>query len=56
MSKAINLILDDEDILELLRIQMDDDAEAALAWLKAHFRGTGRELLEDLSKPDNRRP
>ncbi len=56
MSKAVTLILDDEEILELLRIQLDDDAEAALAWLKAQFRGAGREQLENLSKPDNRRP
>lgn len=56
MNKAINLILDDEEIIELLRIQLDDDAEAALDWLKTHFRGVGREQFEHLSQPDNRRP
>lgn len=56
VNKAINLILEDEEILELLRIQLDDDAEAALAWLKKHFRGVGREQLEGLSKPDTSRP
>jgi len=44
--KATQLVLDDEDIIELIRILMDDDAEAALAFLKQHFKGKARELLE----------
>jgi hypothetical protein len=44
--KAINLILEDQDILELLRILLDDDAEGALAFLKDHFKGKARDLLE----------
>jgi len=44
--KAITLILEDQDILELLRILLDDDAEGALAFLKDHFKGKARDLLE----------
>lgn len=46
MKKAMNLVLEEEDAIELMRILMDDDAEGALAWLKAHFKGKARELLE----------
>jgi hypothetical protein len=46
MKKAINLALDDEEIIEVIRILMDDDADEALAFLKRHFRGKARELLE----------
>jgi hypothetical protein len=46
VKKAMNLILEDEELIDLLRILMDDDAEGALAFLKAHFRGKARELLE----------
>ncbi len=46
MKKGVNLILEDEDIIELMRILMDEDAEAALEFLKEHFKGKARELLE----------
>ena len=46
MKKAVNLVLEEEEILELIRILMDDDAEGALAFLKTHFKGKTRELLE----------
>jgi len=46
MKKALHLILEDEDLLELIRILMDDDAEGALAFLKTHFKGKARDLLE----------
>ena len=46
MKKALHLVLEDEDILELMRILMDDDAEAALTFLKKHFKGKARDLLE----------
>jgi len=46
MKKAINLSLDDEEIIELIRILMDDDADEALSFLKRHFRGKARELVE----------
>lgn len=46
MKKALTIILDDTDGIELARILMDDDAEAAMAFLKRHFKGKARELLE----------
>lgn len=46
MKKAVTLTLEDADIIELLRILMDDDAEGALAFLKTHFKGRARDLLE----------
>jgi hypothetical protein len=46
MKKAINLVLEDEDIIELMRILIDEDAGGALAFLKTHFKGKARELLE----------
>ncbi len=46
MKKAMNLVLEEEDVIELMRILMDDDAEGALAWLKAHCKGKAREVLE----------
>ncbi len=46
MKKGINIILDDEQIVELMRILIDDDAEDALMFLRKHFKGKARELLE----------
>lgn len=46
MKKAVNLVLEEEDILELIRVLMDDDAEGALAYLRRHFKGKARDLLE----------
>ena len=46
MKKAVNLVLEEEEILELIRILMDDDQEEALAFLKTHFKGKARDLLE----------
>ena len=46
MKKAMNLVLEEAEIIELMRILMDDDAEGALVWLRAHFKGKARELLE----------
>jgi len=46
MKKGINLVLEEQDIIELMRILMDDDAEAALSFLKTHFKGKARDLLE----------
>lgn len=44
--KAINIILEDQDILERIRILLDADAEGALTFLKEHFKGKARDLLE----------
>ena len=46
MKKALHLILEEEDMLELMRVLMDDDTEGALAFLKKHFKGKARDLLE----------
>ena len=46
MKKTLNLVLEEEEIIELIRVLMDDDAGGALAWLKAHFKGKARDLLE----------
>jgi hypothetical protein len=45
MKKSINLVLDDEDCIELLRILVDEDAEGALTFLKVHFKANARDLL-----------
>jgi hypothetical protein len=46
MKKSINLVMEDEDLLELMRILLDEDADSALQFLKIHFKGKARELLE----------
>jgi len=46
VKKALTLVLEDAEIIELLRILMDDDEAGALAFLKQHFKGKARELLE----------
>jgi len=46
MKKALSLALEDDELIELIRILMDDDAAGALVWLKAQFNGKGRDLLE----------
>jgi hypothetical protein len=46
MKKSLNLILEDEEIIELMRILMDSDAEGALEYLRQHFKGKARDLLE----------
>lgn len=46
MKKSLSIILEDADLLELMRILMDDDAEGALTFLKQHFKGKARDLLE----------
>lgn len=56
MREALNLILDDEDVLELMRILLDDDEQAAVAWLRAHLEGRAREIIEGRSRPGGRRP
>ena len=39
MKQAITLVLEDAQIIELMQILIDDDAEGALAFLKTHFKG-----------------
>lgn len=46
MKKNLSVVVEDEDLIELMRILMDDDAGGALAFLKQHFKGKARDLLE----------
>jgi hypothetical protein len=46
MKRGINIILEDDQVVDLIRILIDDDTESALKFLKAHFKGKARELLE----------
>jgi hypothetical protein len=46
MKKALTVVLEDQDIIELMRILMDSDAESALEFLREHFKGKARDLLE----------
>jgi hypothetical protein len=46
MKKSIYLTLNDEEIIELIRLIMDDDAEGSLKFLKKHFKGKAQKLLE----------
>jgi len=55
MSEVMNLILEEEDMIELMRILLDDDAEGALEWLKAHFSGKASHVLEGRSRPKHPR-
>lgn len=46
MKKAINLVLEEPDLIELMRILIDEDPDGALTFLKKHFKGKARDLLE----------
>ena len=46
MKKAISLVMEDIDLIELICILIDNDADGALAFLKTHFKGKARDLLE----------
>ncbi len=46
MKKSLQVVLEDTDVIELMRILLDEDAEGALAFLKTHFKGKARDLLE----------
>jgi hypothetical protein len=46
MKHVFQLSLSDEDLLELLRVLIDEDQDGALAFLKAHLKGKARQLLE----------
>ena len=46
MKKAATLVLDESEVIELIRILLDHDAEGALAFLERHFKGRARDLLE----------
>jgi hypothetical protein len=46
MKKVLSIVLEDQDLIELMRILIDDDTEGAFEFLKQHFKGKARELLE----------
>ncbi len=46
MKKGLQVYLTDDELLDLYRIMIDDDAEAALLFLKKNFRAKVRDLLE----------
>ena len=46
MKKSFQIILNDVEAIELMRILLDEDPNGALAFLKEHFKGKARELLE----------
>jgi hypothetical protein len=46
MKKGVNIALEDKEIVDLIRILIDNDAPDALSFLKTHFKGKARELLE----------
>jgi hypothetical protein len=46
VKKALSVVLEDRELIELARILLDEDADAALAFLQRHFKGKARELLE----------
>lgn len=37
MKKALTVVVEDKDLIELMRILMDSDAEGALAFLRDSF-------------------
>jgi len=39
-------LLEDREIIELMRVLMDSDPEGALEFLREHFKGKARDLLE----------
>ncbi len=46
MKRSVTLAMEDADIIELMRILIDEDAEAALVFLKQHLKGKLREAIE----------
>lgn len=46
MKKGLTLILEDAELVELCRILLDRDADAALAFLQQHLKGKARDVLE----------
>jgi hypothetical protein len=46
MRRGLTLILEDAELVELCRILLDRDADAALAFLQQHLKGKARDLLE----------
>ena len=47
MKKSLILTLTDEELIELERIMIDDDCEAALRFLRKHIKDKARGALEN---------
>jgi hypothetical protein len=46
MKKLLQVGVDDLDLIDLMRILTDEDEAGALVFLREHFKGKARELLE----------
>lgn len=46
MTKATTLVLEEAEVLELLRIIDDDDGAAALDFLRQHLQAKAHQMLE----------
>jgi len=46
VKKTLSIVLDQEELIELMRILIDEDAEGSLTFLKKHAKGKAGELLE----------
>ena len=46
MKRGLTLILEDAELVELCRILLDRDADAALAFLQQHLKDRAHDLLE----------
>lgn len=46
MKKTLMLTMDEEEIIELMRILIDEDKAGALSFLQTQFKGKARDLLE----------
>lgn len=45
MKKAITVTLDDDEIVDLIRLMQNEDTGLALAFVKRHFKGKAQEAL-----------
>ncbi|HUH99257.1 MAG TPA: hypothetical protein VLZ89_18000 [Anaerolineales bacterium] len=46
MKKSLQIVLEDTDLMELMRILLDEDPDGARVFLREHFKGKARGLLE----------
>jgi hypothetical protein len=46
VKKGLTLVLEEAELVELCRVLIDRDADAALAFLQQHLKGKARDLLE----------
>jgi hypothetical protein len=46
VKKTLQVALEDREIIELMRVLMDEDADGVLVFLKTHFKGKACDLLD----------